>query len=96
MSRAVIVDGSLYPTVVAASDALGLPLGRLKRALVAESRGGRRSHSGLCGRRREANAARQVPTMRLRDCGTAFPTDWHGLDLIRPGGENLRCSVSAR
>ena len=34
MSRAVIVDGSLYPTVVAASDALGLPLGRLNRALA--------------------------------------------------------------
>lgn len=37
MSRAVIVDEALYPTVAAASDALGLPYGRLNRALIAKA-----------------------------------------------------------
>lgn len=37
MSRAVIADGVLYSSVMAAADALGLPLGRLSRALVTKS-----------------------------------------------------------
>lgn len=37
MSRAVIADGILYPSVVAVSDSLGLPIGRLRRVLTAAS-----------------------------------------------------------
>lgn len=38
MSRAVIADGVLYPSVVAVSDSLGLPIGCLRRVLTAASR----------------------------------------------------------
>ena len=38
MSRAAIADGVLYPSVVAVSDSLGLPIGRLRRVLTAASR----------------------------------------------------------
>lgn len=66
MSRAVIVDGSLYPTVVAASDALGLPLGRLNRALattVGEIDGHKVAYA-------DADAKRMLPAKCPR-CGCA-------------------------
>ena len=66
MSRAVIVDGSLYPTVVAASDALGLPLGRLKRALVAKV-GEVEGHTVAYA---DADAKRMLPA-RCPRCGCA-------------------------
>lgn len=66
MSRAVIVDGSLYPTVVAASDALGLPLSRLNRALVAKA-GEIDGHTVAYA---DADAKRMLPTKCPR-CGCA-------------------------
>lgn len=37
MSRAVVADGRVYPSVAAVSDVLGLPLSRLHRVLVSDS-----------------------------------------------------------
>ena len=66
MSRAVIADGLLYPSVVAAADALGLPLGRLNRALVTKS-GEIEGHTVAYA---DADAKRMLPTKCPR-CGCA-------------------------
>lgn len=77
MSRAVVADGTLYPSVVAASDALGLPLGRLHRALVGESG----EIDGYAVSYADEDAKRMIPAMcpkcgstgavqRFRLCGT--------------------------
>ena len=66
MSRAVIVDGSLYPTVIAAADVLGLPLGRLNRALTTKA-GEIDGHKVAYA---DADAKRMLPT-RCPRCGCA-------------------------
>lgn len=65
MSRAVVADGTLYQSVVAASDALGLPLGRLHRALAAAGR----EIDGHAVSYADEDAKRMIPT-RCPKCGS--------------------------
>lgn len=66
MSRAVIAYGILYPSVAKASDILGLPTGRLRRALTGASR----EIEGHTVAYANADAKRILPTKCPR-CGCA-------------------------